>query len=74
MMEKLLTPVQVAMIIGCSKETARDKMLTMPGAVNIGTDGRSIVRIPESALEAWIANRTIRPMNVTKLERRKRSV
>lgn len=72
-MEKLLSPVQVAMIIGCSKETARDKMATMPGAVNIGTDGRSIVRIPESALEAWIANRVIRPMNVTKLERRKRS-
>lgn len=69
-MERLLKPSEVAELLGVSKDTARTKMATMPGAVKLGDH---TIRITESALEAYIANNTIRPIRTTKIERRKRS-
>ena len=71
-MERLLKPSEVAEILGVSRDTARAKMSSMPGVVDIGNEYCHELRISESALTAYIANRTIKPLQTTKIERRQR--
>lgn len=71
-MERLLKPAEVAEILGVSRDTARAKMSSMPGVVDIGNEYCRELRISESALEAYIANQTVIPLTTNRIERRNR--
>lgn len=57
--ECMLGPVQVGEILGIGSDTARDRMKTIPGVVNIGSGGNMILRIWRKDLENWISNKVV---------------
>ncbi len=57
--ERYLSPKEVGELLSISAGAARDRMREMPGCVNVGGGKYEILRVPESALEAWRDNRII---------------
>ena len=46
----------VARIMGCSNDTARTRMKEMPGVINVGSQKRQQLMVPESGLMDWLRN------------------
>ena len=70
--ERYLKPEEVAEILGIAVQTARSRMLEMPGCINVGSGGRyQSLRVPESGLEAWQDQKIlVIPRNDGKIARR----
>ena len=66
-MDKMYRVKDVARILGCGTDTARARMAEMPGVVNVGSDGRRQLMVPEYGIEDWLRNRRMnnaRPLQV----------
>ena len=59
MTERYLKPKEVAALLGVSLQTARSRMADMPGCIDVGRGGNQSLRVPESGLEAWKANKVV---------------
>lgn len=68
-MEQLYSVPAVAGMMGCSYDTARMRMKEMPGVMNVGTERRQQLMVPESGIRDWLQNHRmqerVRPMTVT---------
>ena len=51
---------EVALIMGCSYDTARQRMEEMPDCINVGSQKRRQLMVPQSSLESWFRNHRIR--------------
>ena len=58
-MEQMYSVQSVANILDCEVDTARMRMKEMPNCVNVGTERRRILLVPESDIENWLANHRI---------------
>ena len=55
-MEALLRVKDVAGLMGCSYDTARSRMKDMPGVMNVGSEKRRQLVVPERGMIDWMAN------------------
>ena len=58
-MEALLRVKDVADLMGCSYDTARTRMESMPGVMNVGSEKRRQLMVPAKSLEDWVCNHKI---------------
>ena len=58
-MEKWYRPKEVAEILKCEVDTARARMKEMPGVINVGSEKRQQLMVPESSVEDWLRNHRI---------------
>lgn len=71
-MDKLLTPKDVAEILGIGAEAARKRMISIPGVIDIGCGKKNaLLRIHESDLKAYLQMRRVHGALPT-IERRPR--
>ncbi len=71
MKERFLSAKEVAENMGISLSAARARMSEMPGCIDVGEGKNRILRVPESGLETWQANRAVRVIpNSGKIARR----
>ena len=71
MKERFLSAKEVAENMGISLSAARTRMAEMPGCIDVGEGKNRILRVPESGLETWQANRVLRVIpNGGKIARR----
>ena len=49
----------VAQIMGCSEDTARARMKEMNGVINVGSEKRRQLMVPETDLEDWFRNHRV---------------
>ena len=54
------TVPDVAGIMGCSYDTARSRMEEMENVINVGSQKRRQLMVPESSLEDWFRSHRIR--------------
>lgn len=71
-MDKLLTAKQVGEILGISRAAARTRMISIPGVIDLSEGVNRQLRVTEKDLQAYIANQTLRPRTVTRIQRRSR--
>lgn len=68
-MSTLYSVKAVADLMGCSYDTARMRMQEMPGVMNVGSEKRRQLMVPEDGLRDWLHNHRMqtapRPMKVT---------
>lgn len=60
-MDKMLTVKDVAAVIGCCENTARDMMRQMPHFVAPGSNARKTVRVWQSDLILFLRTNTVDP-------------
>ena len=60
-MEQMYSVQSVASIMDCEVDTARLRMKEMPNCVNVGTERRRILLVPESDIEDWFRNHRLTP-------------
>lgn len=58
-MDKWYRVSDVAEIMGCSNDTARARMKEMADVINVGTETRRQLMVPEYSLEDWMRNHRI---------------
>lgn len=58
-MEKWYRVKDVSGILGCNKDTARARMQEMEGVINVGSQKRRQLMVPEYGLEDWLRNHRI---------------
>ena len=58
-MEQWYKTADVAGIMGCSYDTARARMQEMPGVINVGSQKRRQLMVPETDLEDWFRNHRV---------------
>ena len=58
-MDKWYKVKEVAEVMGCSEDTARSRMKEMPGVINVGSEKRQQLMVPESGMEDWLRNHRI---------------
>ena len=49
----------VAEVMGCSSDTARARMKEMHDVINVGSEKRQQLMVPESSVEDWLRNHRI---------------
>lgn len=57
--EQWLKVSDVAAVMGCSYDTARARMAEMPDVVNVGSERRRQLMVPQHGLEDWMRNHRI---------------
>jgi len=61
-MTTLYSVKAVAEMMGCSNDTARQRMRQMTGVMNVGTERRHQLMVTEESLDTWLRNhRMTRP-------------
>lgn len=55
-MERWYRVPDVAELMGCSYDTARERMAEMPGVINVGSKKRRQLMVPQYGLEDWLRN------------------
>ena len=63
-MDKWLKVKDVAKVLGCSIDTARNRMTEMAEVINVGTPQRQQLMVPEYALEDWMRNHRLNHVRV----------
>ena len=58
-MERWYKVSDVSGLMGCSYDTARARMKEMPGVINVGTQKRQQLMVPEFGLEDWLRNHRV---------------
>lgn len=58
-MDKWYRVSDVAEIMHCSSDTARARMKQMADVINVGSERRQQLMVPESSLEDWLRNHRI---------------
>ena len=58
-MEKWYRPKEVAEILSCQVDTARAWMAEMPNVINVGSEKRQQLMVPESDIENWLRNHRV---------------
>ena len=58
-MDKWYRVQDVAEVMGCSSDTARSRMKEMRDVINVGSEKRQQLMVPESSVEAWLRNHRI---------------
>lgn len=58
-MDKWYRVRDVAEVMNCSEDTARARMGEMPGVVNVGSEKRRQLMVPEYGIEDWMRNHRI---------------
>ena len=58
-MDKWYRVKEVAEVMGCGEDTARARMKEMPGVINVGSERRQQLMVPEYGLEDWFRNHRI---------------
>lgn len=68
-MSTLYSVKAVSELMGCSYDTARMRMQEMAGVINVGSEKRRQLMVPEEGLRDWLHNHRmperVRPMTVT---------
>lgn len=64
-MERMLSVKAVARILDCSNDTARMRMKGMAGVINVGTERRQQLMVPESGMDDWMRNRRMQEARLT---------
>lgn len=49
----------VAEVMGCSADTARARMKEMRDVINVGSEKRQQLMVPEASLEDWLRNHRV---------------
>lgn len=55
----MLKVKDIALMMGCSYDTARQRMEEMPDCVNVGTEKRRQLLVPLSGLREWLSNHRV---------------
>ena len=58
-MDKWYRVQDVAEVMGCSSDTARARMKEMRDVINVGSERRRQLMVPESSVEDWLRNHRI---------------
>ena len=58
-MDKWYRVPDVAELMGCSNDTARARMEEMRDVINVGSEKRRQLMVPESSVEDWLRNHRI---------------
>ena len=58
-MERWYKVKDVAELMGCSDDTARARMKEMRGVVNVGSEKRRQLMVPEDSIEDWFRNHRV---------------
>ena len=55
---------KVSELMDCSPDTARARMKEMPGVINVGSEKRQQLMVPESDIENWLRNHRITTVRI----------
>ena len=69
-MDNWMKVSDVAEVMGCSYDTARARMERMKDAVNVGSQKRRQLMVPEYAVEDWLRNHRIATVRIVVPEHR----
>ena len=58
-MDKWYRVQDVAEVMGCSSDTARARMKEMHDVINVGSEKRQQLMVPEASLEDWLRNHRV---------------
>lgn len=71
-MESWYNVPKVAEVMGCSYDTARARMKEMAEVVNVGSQKRQQLMVPESSVKDWLRNHRVVKMEVVSPKHRAR--